>query len=213
MPPAKIGCKGCRLSKVKCDLRDSTTGTCSRCARLGLSCFPTGPTRRCRAASFTGASRLGPEVRRLLRTDVAPTDGSGRADVGPGQVAAPPTTAFAAPPVGRPFLVDKGCLDSVHRAYETPVLISHLKTAAARRAWFRQILYTVHRAKSLGEARALRDVHAHTAAARAPPTGRMATRPRTPPRTFRRSCRVALCGAGSGRGALVRRGRGGCPRG
>jgi len=143
MPPAKIACKGCRLSKLKCDLDIVDTGTCSRCARLGLHCFPTGPSKRGRPNKRRDVSRLGPEVRKLLKTSTG-TLTSGHTALEP---AVHQPTADAAVSSTH-ILVDK-MHRTPERTCEAEAIINQLKTPAARRAWFRQVLYTVHRAKSM----------------------------------------------------------------
>lgn len=65
MAPAKLACKACRLSKVKCDA-EQRSGTCSRCERLGLNCVPCGPCMRGRPNANRDRSRLGPAVKALL---------------------------------------------------------------------------------------------------------------------------------------------------
>ena len=73
-------CKGCRLSKTKCDLttvfasRDSTVVTkvlsdeqpCSRCKRLSMHCIP----EQRRSNSSSARARMGAESRALLRSEV-----------------------------------------------------------------------------------------------------------------------------------------------
>jgi hypothetical protein len=62
----KAGCRGCRLSKVKCDLEACPTGHCTRCARLGLACIPNPPSQQGRRKIQDTTARLSPAVRALL---------------------------------------------------------------------------------------------------------------------------------------------------
>jgi hypothetical protein len=65
----KVGsCRGCRISKVKCDLDACIAGCCSRCSRLGLSCIPNPPSQRGKRNPKTAAARLSPALQQLLRT-------------------------------------------------------------------------------------------------------------------------------------------------
>ena len=54
----KTTCQQCRTAKVKCDQEQP----CSRCTRLGLSCCPTGPSRRGRTRNSTEHPRRAPST-------------------------------------------------------------------------------------------------------------------------------------------------------
>jgi hypothetical protein len=46
---SRLPCRSCRLSKTRCDIELTTalrTGTCMRCARLGVRGEPNGPSMR-----------------------------------------------------------------------------------------------------------------------------------------------------------------------
>lgn len=44
---ARLSCRGCRLSKLRCDLETQPQGSsCSRCARIGACCESNGPSMR-----------------------------------------------------------------------------------------------------------------------------------------------------------------------
>jgi len=80
---ASKSCKGCRLSKVRCDLE--TRGehqNCSRCERLNLVCIPNEPSRRGRHGNTLTTRRLSPAVRALAKTDGCKTDAASRSRPG-----------------------------------------------------------------------------------------------------------------------------------
>lgn len=59
---ARLSCRTCRQSKVRCDLEVAGEGgTCSRCARLSIQCVPNGPCMRGRRprVSEAGGSNAG----------------------------------------------------------------------------------------------------------------------------------------------------------
>jgi len=62
----KAGCRGCRISKVKCDLFSCSARVCTRCARLGLACIENPPSQQGRRKMQDTTSRLSPAVRALL---------------------------------------------------------------------------------------------------------------------------------------------------
>lgn len=62
----KVGCKACRISKVKCDLAHCASRVCTRCARLGLACIENPPSRQGRPRIPDTTKRLSPAVRALL---------------------------------------------------------------------------------------------------------------------------------------------------
>ncbi|KAJ1640638.1 hypothetical protein T492DRAFT_927340 [Pavlovales sp. CCMP2436] len=62
---AQLACVGCRLSKVRCDLREGG-GTCTRCGRLGLHCVRTVPGQRGRRKVSDVTNRLSLPIRALL---------------------------------------------------------------------------------------------------------------------------------------------------
>mmetsp|Transcript_17488 Transcript_17488/g.47188 ORF Transcript_17488/g.47188 Transcript_17488/m.47188 type:complete len:465 (+) Transcript_17488:129-1523(+) len=136
MPPAKLACKGCRLSKVKCDLEHKDSGKCSRCERLGLACLPTGPSKRGRPHPARDVSRLGPAVRKLLV--------SGNSDDIDDD-----NTLAALGPHRKHMQVDKVVCKRDMRTEACRVLTSQLQTREARWAWMRHILYITQRARSI----------------------------------------------------------------
>ncbi|KAL1510358.1 hypothetical protein AB1Y20_006669 [Prymnesium parvum] len=70
-PPSKLNssCRGCRVSRVRCDLKSSsaTCARCSRCARLGMLCVlePRRPASL-RSMRSSARSRVGVKNRPLL---------------------------------------------------------------------------------------------------------------------------------------------------
>lgn len=60
-----MSCQACRLSKVKCEQQAS--GSCARCARLGLACH-FKPSNRGKHNVRRDVARLGPAVRALLKS-------------------------------------------------------------------------------------------------------------------------------------------------
>lgn len=73
---ARLSCRACRISKVKCDLETCTP--CTRCTRIGTQCIPNAPSMRGRHNSTT---RLGPSMRALLHTGTpSPSGSAGDAD-------------------------------------------------------------------------------------------------------------------------------------
>jgi len=68
---ARVTCKACRISKVKCDVEGQECGQCSRCVRLGLACLANEPSQRGRHSS---RARLSEPVRALLANGAESTD-------------------------------------------------------------------------------------------------------------------------------------------
>ena len=73
MPPAKVGCTACRISKTKCDGAPSRS-PCSRCTRIGLQCTFV-PSRRGKGHINRTISKLGPAVKELLKPQTSPPEG------------------------------------------------------------------------------------------------------------------------------------------
>lgn len=137
-PPAKLACKGCRLSKVKCDLElIGEGGKCSRCARLGLMCLPTGPSKRGRAHASRDISRLGPAVRKLLHGDSP-------------QVAMQSSRPADA---GSSFLDANQSVTRLGRVVMTSAfrqIVAQQSSRSSMLAWLRQVLFVTQRQKDLG---------------------------------------------------------------
>lgn len=138
MSPAKLACKGCRLSKVKCDLDlIGENGKCSRCARLGLMCLPTGPSKRGRPHAARDISRLGPAVRKLLHADSP-------------QLAVQSTRPADA---GSSSLDGNQCVSRLGRVVMTSAfrqIVAQQSGRSSMLAWMRQVLYVTQRQKDLG---------------------------------------------------------------
>lgn len=172
MPPAKLACQGCRLSKVKCDLEHRDTGVCSRCARLGLRCLPTGPSKRGRPHTARDISRLGPKVRQLLvkrgelPPDVVPVqDDDEEAYVGPTDIQTSVTPH-------RRIQTPHGQVELCHmnfavRNLAETILKKSLVTPGAKKAWTRHVVYITQRSRNIGAC----PVDARRAGGGLPPAG------------------------------------------